>query len=248
LDLPKAHAFHRRPSEGFEALPSAVVDQFRIFSFPHIILLGLIPLLAAGLAWWTQASDRKARSVRISLGILLMLNELAWYGYYVWQGWFVFPYSLPLQLCDILVWIAIAAALTSSQRTYELLYYWGLAGTTMALLTPDVTTSTFSYLTIRFFVSHGGIIVVILFLTWRRVLRPTRGSNWRALLGLHIYAIFIAAFDYAFDANFFYLLEKPTEASLLDYMGPWPVYILVGDLLALTLFWLLWLPFRSVNR
>jgi hypothetical integral membrane protein (TIGR02206 family) len=179
---------------------------------------------------------------------MLLVNETVWYWYYVQQGWFEFPYTLPLQLCDILVWIAAFTALTANRWSYELLYYWGLAGTTMALLTPDVNSPTFSYLTIRFMVSHGGIIVVILFLTWSRALRPQPGSWWRALLFLHVYAGLITIYNYIFGTNFFYLREKPVEASLLDSMGPWPWYILAGDVLAICLFWLLWLPFRSSNK
>lgn len=219
-------------------------DQFRLFAFPHLLFLSLVPLIAACLAWWSKSHPARVRVVRITLGGVLLVNELLWYSYYVWQGWFTFPYSLPLQLCDILVWIAVFAVLTARQRIYEYLYYWGMAGTSLALLTPDLSTATFSYLTVRFFVSHGGIVIAILFLTWSKTLQPKPGSPWRALIGLHLYALAVAIFNQLFNTNFFYLVQKPVESTLLDYMGPWPVYILVGDFLALILFWLLWFPFR----
>ena len=52
-------------------------------------------------------------------------------------------------------------------------------------------------------------------------------------------------FNYVFQSNYFYLCEKPSEVSLLEIMGPWPVYILLGDVIAFVMFWLLWLPFRK---
>jgi hypothetical integral membrane protein (TIGR02206 family) len=222
-----------------------VQDQFRTYELPHIALLMLIPAIAGGLVWWSGTSALRTRFIRIALGIILLINEVVWYWYYVHQGWFIFPYTLPLQLCDILVWIAVVTALTAHRWPYELLYYWGLAGTSMALLTPDVTSPTFSYLTVRFFVSHGGIIVVILFLTWKRLLIPKPGSWWRAWLYLHLYGAGVGFFNYLFGTNYFYLCEKPAEASLLNYLGPWPWYILAGDAIGFALFWLLWLPFRE---
>lgn len=220
-------------------------DQFRIFTLPHFVLLGLIPLIAAMLSWWTQGNTTRIRVVRMALGIGLMLNELVWYWYYLRQDWFILPYSLPLQLCDILVWVAVAVMLFPRQHLYELLYYWCLTGTLLAVLTPDVSTSLLSYPTIRFFAAHCGIVIAVLFLTWCKVFRPGPGSHWRALLQLNLYAIAIGVFDLAFGTNFFYLRSKPLEPSLLDYMGPWPVYIVVGDLLAALLFWLLSLPYRK---
>jgi hypothetical integral membrane protein (TIGR02206 family) len=222
-----------------------VSSHFQIFGLPHLVIIVLVPFLAALLVLWSRNNDSTAKRIRIGLAFVILVDELAWYGYYVNQGWFVFPYSLPLQLCDITLWLTVYTLFTGNSKVYQLIYYWGLAGTTMAVLTPDVSTPPLSWLTLQFFVSHGGPLVGILFLTWRKILVPPKGSYWKAWLWLHGYAVLIGVFNYVFRTNYFYLCEKPSEVSLLEVMGPWPVYIIVGDAIAFVIFWLLWLPFRK---
>jgi hypothetical integral membrane protein (TIGR02206 family) len=224
-----------------------VSSQFHLFGIQHLTIIALIPLLAALLVRWSRTRDVTARGIRIALAAVILLDEIAWYAYYVQQDWFTFPYSLPLQLCDVTLWLTVYTLFTNSSKVYQVIYYWGLAGTTMAVLTPDVSTPPLSWLTLQFFIAHGGLLVGILFLTWSRLLTPVRGSFWKAWIWLHVYAALIACFNYAFSANYFYLCEKPTEMTLLAFMGPWPVYILTGDLIAIAAFWLLWLPFRKLS-
>ena len=46
--------------------------------------------------------------------------------------------------------------------------------------------------------------------------------------------LFIALFsNIILDANYFWLMGKPPVGSLLDFMGPWPWYILVAEFVAL---------------
>jgi hypothetical integral membrane protein (TIGR02206 family) len=55
----------------------------------------------------------------------------------------------------------------------------------------------------------------------------------------------VGIFNLAFGTNYMFLCEKPSGTTLLDAMGPWPWYLLAGEVLAAALFWLMWLPWRE---
>lgn len=216
----------------------------RLFGPVHLSILAAVPALGAALAWRVRRRPAEARPLRLAFGTALIINELIWYGFRLYHEGFRFPEALPLQLCDLSLWLSAATALTLSQWAGELAYYWGLAGSTMALLTPDLWEAFPSYPTVYFFLAHGGLVALMLFLIWGRLLRPRPGSFWRAFFVLNVYAAAIGIFNLVFHTNYLYLCEKPASASLLDLFGDWPWYLLPAEAAGLAIFALLAWPFR----
>ena len=219
----------------------------RLFGPTHLAIVATVPALAAALAVAARRRPAAGHPIRYVLGVFLLLNELVWYVYQIRHGYLRFPGQLPLQLCDLAVWLAALAALSRSAWSFDLAWYWGLSGAGMAILTPDLWTPFPSYLAIAFFLSHGGVVATVLFLAWSGQARPRRGSVRRAFIALNAGAAAIGVFDAIFKTNYLYLRQKPVHSSLLDLLGPWPIYILLAEPLVLLLFWILWLPFRRAN-
>jgi len=216
---------------------------FDLFGLVHISILAAIALAVAALS--RLAHSRRARWI---MAALLAANELYWYWFNIHKGWYSFPGNLPLNLCDLTVWLTVAALLTLNRWSYELAYFLGVGGSSMAVLTPDLWEPFPSYPTVYFFLAHGAVIACVLALTLPNILRPTPGCVWRSFTLVNIYAAAIALFNLALGTNYFYLCRKPANPSLLDYFGPWPMYILVGEAFTLAFFYLLWLPISVRKR
>ncbi len=151
---------------------------------------------------------------------------------------------VPLHLCDFGILLAVYALVTRRQAIYEIFYFWALAGTLFAMITPDLARGFPSRQFLSFFAFHGSVVIAALFMTMGLGMRPRPGAPWWVFLWTNVYVAIAAVVDWIFGKNYLYLREKPDGWSVLDWFGPWPVYLLVTELLALVLFLLLDLPFR----
>ena len=222
---------------------------FVLFGRAHLLILAAIPVVAALLAWTARWSAAAARRIRLGMGWFLLVNELVWYGYRLSKEGVRFPEGLPLQLCDLTLWLAVLSLLTLNRWICESAFFLGIAGASMAVLTPELWRPMLSYPTIYFFLAHGGVIGAALFLVWSKQARPAPGAAWRALLVVNLWAALVGTFNTRFGTNYMFLCHKPGAASALDVMGPWPWYLVAGEAAALAIFMLLSLPFRrQVSR
>lgn len=178
-----------------------------------------------------------------ALAILLVVNEVAWWTVIAIRGEWGWDYALPLYLCDAAGFIAAMALVTRRPVLVELTYFWGLAGTIQALITPDLHYDFPSYFYFQYFAQHIGIVMAALFLVVGLRIRPRPGSILRVTLITIGFTTLAGAADVITGGNYMYLHRKPGSGSLLDYMGPWPLYIAAGVTLAVAIIALLDLPF-----
>jgi hypothetical integral membrane protein (TIGR02206 family) len=219
-----------------------------LFGLVHLLILAAVPLVAGLFAAVQRRLAPGSKGPRLAMAVLLFLSSVGYYGYLALHGQLTFPDHLPLELCDVSLWLVIVALLTLKPAVFELAYYWGMAGASMSLLTPNLTDSSPVFLSVQFFADHGLIVAGALYLTWSGLMRPRAGSVARAMVAVNIYAAFVGTFDAIFKTDYMFLCAKPATVSLLTFLGPWPLYILSGEGVGVLLFWLLYLPFRGAKQ
>lgn len=156
--------------------------------------------------------------------------------------------SLPLALCDAGVLVAAAACWWRVVLLVELTYFWGLAGTLQAIITPDLNVGFPHLVFFQYVVGHVGIVVAALFLVVGMRIVPRRRSVVRVFAITLGYTALVGIVDALTGANYMFLRTPPAEWTLLRVLGPWPWYVASAAGVALVLLTLLDAPFWSERR
>ena len=101
-----------------------------------------------------------------ALALVLVGAEVGWWIYLVTKRstGSELATAFPLQLCDAAIFVAALALLFRQQLLVEMTYFWALAGSLQALITPDLPQHFPSFPFFQYYVAHGGIVAAALFL------------------------------------------------------------------------------------
>jgi hypothetical integral membrane protein (TIGR02206 family) len=197
---------------------------FLLFGTPHLAMLALALLVPVALTLLVRKVPPLGHPIRLGLAALLAGGWLCWYALFAVRGWLTLGNGLPLNLCDWAAAALIVALLTRHQFAYELGYFWGLGGTLQGLITPDIAYDFPDLQFIFFAINHAGIVAALLYLTFTSM-RPVMASLPRVVAATLGYALVAGAADFALGTDYGFLAAKPANASLIDFLSPWPWYV-----------------------
>lgn len=189
------------------------------------------------------ATLQTIRWIGIGIGAAMILQEFFSLGMlWIIEKQPVLP-SLPLHLCGLAIFTAAILLITHNYFLFELTYFWGLAGATIALLTPDLSVTWPHSDYIMFFSAHFLIIFAVVFMIVMYDYRPTFKSVIKTFLITQAYMLLMIPFNFIFNTNFLYLRHKPLGSSILDFFGPWPWYIVGMEVIGIALLFVLVFPY-----
>jgi hypothetical integral membrane protein (TIGR02206 family) len=186
------------------------------------------------------------RTFRLSLGLVILAVGLGFTFHRLVLVQQELKYALPLQLCD-LAWMVAAWSILSGgdprRLQHRLIYYWGLGFSSWGYLTPTLQRGPASIFFWEFWLPHWLILAVAILNVAVFGVRP----SWRSYLQVWVVTAAVVglgfAFNLAFDTSYCFTTRwTPSNPTLLDVLGPWPLRLVWMVLIGSGIFALLTLP------
>jgi hypothetical integral membrane protein (TIGR02206 family) len=218
---------------------------FELFGPAHLIGLGCVVMCCVLLFLIRKKISADSQKwIRWGLLGLIYGCEGSWQIWMFWIGDWTVRGMLPLWLCSLTAWSIPLLLVWRNRKYYEWVYFMGLLGASQALLTPDLMSYGFPHFRfIEFFCLHGAIIVAVIYMTVVEGFRPTWRSLPFAISVTNVYWAFCGVVNYFLNSNYLYTNGKLPTPSLLDFLGPWPWYLLAMEGIGIMLSVLLYVPF-----
>jgi hypothetical integral membrane protein (TIGR02206 family) len=232
---------------GLVALISAQ-REFSVYGPSHWAVLTVFAIGSAALVWiGHRQSESQARLLGRILGALTAVVYGPGLVYSVLPP--TIADSVPLRLTDLATATAAYALWSQRHWAFALTYYWGLVLSTQALISPVLYAPDFpSYEFLWFWAIHLLVVWAAIYLTWGRGMRPRWRSYRIAVITTLVWAAVTLTFNTIAGTNYGFLNRKPDTPTLLDVLGPWPVYLVTGGTLIVIIWALMTWPWERKRR
>jgi len=201
-------------------------NNFQTFGLEHAVSTIIFIVIGFALIRWAlKQPSKKQDQVFVLLSVVLIATNLIWIGLQFLVNDFNYKQDLP-----------------------EVLLFWTMTFVLLALVTPGIVDSFPHFHFIKYWITHAGIMIFILYATFVYGMRPTLKSVFKSFFAIQIYLIAVYLVNAVLGSNYFYLNEKPPIDTLLDKFGDWPNYIFVIELMLIPVFLLIYLPFYFLSK
>ncbi len=225
-------------------------EHFSLFGPSHWAAIFLFIFLVFWLPWYgkKRLSPTQQEWVGRILCILIFINYPIWVLLEIMGGSFDIKLHLPFHLCRFANLLIPFVLIKRNEFVFQILYFWGLSGMFQGMVSPDILQDFPHFHYFRFFIGHNLMVVALIYAVVVYDLKPTLVGLKNAFIALNLFLLLSFVVNLLMDANYFWIMGKPPTGSLLDFMGPWPWYILTGEFVALAHFGLAYLIYLFMKQ
>jgi hypothetical integral membrane protein (TIGR02206 family) len=225
---------------------------FILFGNVHLITMAIIVLVAVFLPLVCKNQSISNKSLISKIIAFIILSHVIISPYkdlYLLQNPYNWREILPIHMCDLSEIFLAAFLLGGPKILYKCAFFWGLAGASMAIITPDIPVIDLDYA--FFMIGHGMIVIGVMYATISLGNRPyvkdiLTVSLITAFVLLPI--VYLINLILGEPANYWYLIAKPAGASLMDAFPEPPYHLLITTPLAIATFCLIYIPYAIKDK
>tara|TARA_B110000263_G_scaffold238581_1_gene239914 strand:- start:678 stop:1400 length:723 start_codon:yes stop_codon:yes gene_type:complete len=167
------------------------------------------------------------------LGILFFVRLIFLHGYMVGLGDWDVTTSIPLHLCGISSIICIIIMFRYNQSLFEFLVLLGIPSAFHSILTPQFIHGWDGFYFPEYYLSHGAILLVPLYLSinfsYKLRINAWKTAFFNGLIVAFSVGIInmIIAYFYGKMPNYMYICKAPIADNSLLLIDEWPYYFLM---------------------
>ena len=221
--------------------------EFTAFGTSHLVALAMFAIGAVALVLLGRRQDEEqARRFGRGMALVILAVFAIAMAYKIADP--DINTMMPLQLCDVAELAAAYALWTQKQWAFAVSFFWGLVLSSQALITPDVDGPDFpAHGFMTFFALHLLVVWTPIYLAWGRGMRPDWASYQFAVKATLTWAAVTFTFNVIAGTNYGYLNRKPETATIMDVLGPWPVYPIIEITVVAIIWALMTMPFERTR-
>lgn len=221
-------------------------NEFKFAGTDHLMAIVLSILVGWVLISYARKNLDPIAQKRLMLYIsLIPLLALIFYsGIKMSLGTYDYKKDLPIHLCRLLAMVSPLIYYKENRFWTGVFYYWIVVGTLNAILTPEVHFGFPHWGYFAYFIMHCFLVILAIYYVVVFKQRITIKDMWNAFWMSNLLLIISLPINWLLGSNYLYSTGKPEAASLLDYFGPWPWYLVTVQFIGLAFFFLAYLPFH----
>ena len=203
--------------------------KFVSFGLSHILILTLSTLIS----YIIIKHKEEKRRYEIFIGVVLIIQQLFLYMWYITNNYDVLTKGLPLYHCRIAILSLSIGLIFNKVKCMKFGAYWGIVGATIALVIPaDVDPFLFPHITtVSFFVGHMFLLWGSIYVLYVKKVEITKIDLKKILSVTNIYCIFIYIFNYITNSNYGFMNSSPIPiGNNLNHFVYGTIVILISNM------------------
>lgn len=191
------------------------------YGFTHIVLM-LIAFIGAILIYrYRDKIKNSNKNILKIFVIVLFIQQLVLYAWYIFSGAFSIETSLPLYDCRVAIICLIYGVFFNNDKSKRIGIYLGFVGSMVALLTPELDRFVFPHYTwVSFFVGHTLLLWVSCYIFFVEEIEISFQKYMEVFVFTNILHIAIIIFNRLTNCNYAFLSEPPIFKEVAGRLHP----------------------------